>query len=1339
MPVRAERWTTHFAYNNVTQIAMSPECVYAISDGSLYSVNKESEQLRIYNRQSGLHGTGITCIHYDETGKQLVIGYGNGKIDLLTSHGVKYVGELYDKDMTQRKTIHNVTIHNRTAYLSTAFGVQTFDLRENKLVDSYWLRANGKETDVEDVLVHGDSIYAFTTDSVYSGALSDNLVDYSVWKRELRSGRVSPETDKGKHYKDATSEWYAGQSEGIVRFTASERLTYKPQGPLSNIPYRMTLSKGKLWVLQGGRWASQYFRPGIVMMYDGEQWTNISSSAIQSKTGLPVLDFMNVAVDPKDNSHYFIPGYGTGLCEFRGKEVVRQHIAGGDNTLISAVEGAEKNYTRLDFATYDDSGNLWFLNAGTSSQLQCLDVNGQWHAVDLKDNGEPIEMYTPGGLLLDKRNMHHKWFGTARYNASLCLLDDKGTPFDGSDDRVVRRPSFKDLNGRAFEPNKIYTIFQDRRNRVWLGTDIGLGYIAAETDFFNSDAIAIPAITDENGENPFADQSITAICEDANGYIWVGTETLGAYVLNSDATEVLVHYTTDNSAFPANGILSLVADEDGKIYIGTSEGLVEFDPQASPESLQSVENKTSEQIMGSMQQWRLHLSYISPSEVAASPRRVYGLANGSLFSVDRTDGEIEYWNKSTGLNGNSISHIAYDPGSTSLVIAYTDGRVDLLSDEGNVKQIPDIYLKAGSISVNINNIYIGAKNVYLSMPFGIVVINTRKGEVVDTYYIGDEAASLDVSHVLEIGDTLYAFAVDKIYSASLKDNMTDYSFWHSSSLLTDRLHDADVHNGRIYTLQHDSLYVRQDNSWQLVSPQAIYWIHESGGQLLLYLGGPGICRLTDDGKISQVSTQCHIRDAVYSQGEYWLCEEGWGLIRLNKSGDNYYHSDGPNSNLGYFVTSAHNQMYSAVGGRWAAEYIRAASMNIYDGTNWRRYNPEYFERRLGARILDPVCIAVDPQNAGHFFLATYGTGVIEFRDYETYKHHHAQNSTLRPVNPNVLEEFYTRTDGAMIDEQGNLWVLNPTEIGQPIHILTPTGQWHAIMPRVNGVDLHFTTPSGIWPDKRDGRFKWMMDQRNTTGLLLLNDNGTPTIGSDDRCVKRNTFIDQNGNSLVPNQLRCFVQDHSNRVWLGTEKGIITIPSNVDFFTSNACRRIIIPRNDGTGLGDYLLGEEQINCMAVDGGNRIWIGTANSGLYLIEDDTITVAHFTENNSLLPSNNIQSIAIHANTGEVFVGTDKGIASYMSDASDAHEDMKGAYAFPNPVRPNYDGVISIAGLMDNTVVNIIDSGGNLVCKTRSHGGTAVWDGKLPDGRRATPGVYTALCNAVGGHAAVKILVIR
>jgi hypothetical protein len=220
---------------------------------------------------------------------------------------------------------------------------------------------------------------------------------------------------------------------------------------------------------------------------------------------------------------------------------------------------------------------------------------------------------------------------------------------------------------------------------------------------------------------------------------------------------------------------------------------------------------------------------------------------------------------------------------------------------------------------------------------------------------------------------------------------------------------------------------------------------------------------------------------------------------------------------------------------------------------------------------------------------------------------------------------------------------------------------------------------------------------------------------------------------------CITQDLDNRIWVGTQTGLFIIPTGIDFYSSNSCKRIIIPRNDGTNLGDYLLGNEQINCIAADGGNRMWIGTANSGLYIIEDDTITVAHFTETNSLLPSNNILSIAIMPTTGEVFVGTAKGIASYRSNASAPKEDLSQAYAFPNPVRPNYGGAISIAGLMENTMVNIIDAGGNLVCKTRSYGGLAVWSGYLPDGTKAKSGVYTALCNEPNGASTVvKILVL-
>ena len=194
----------------------------------------------------------------------------------------------------------------------------------------------------------------------------------------------------------------------------------------------------------------------------------------------------------------------------------------------------------------------------------------------------------------------------------------------------------------------------------------------------------------------------------------------------------------------------------------------------------------------------------------------------------------------------------------------------------------------------------------------------------------------------------------------------------------------------------------------------------------------------------------------------------------------------------------------------------------------------------------------------------------------------------------------------------------------------------------------------------------------------------------------------------------------------------------------------MPRNDGTNLGDYLLDSEQINAIAIDGANRIWIGTAASGLYLMDytedlndaDYTLeTVAHFTTENSLLPSNNIISLAIQSSTGEVFIGTGSGLVSYVNEATEPKEDFSELYAYPNPVAANYYGTITIVGAMENTEVRIVDGSGNLVQKIKCIGGSATWDGTNTQGNRVASGVYTALCNTTdgNGHGIVKILVMN
>ena len=1337
LPGIAGEWTSYFAYNNVTQIAMTPDKVYAMSDGSLYSVDKQTEKLKVYNRQSGLHGSNITCIGYDETSKTLIIAHEAGRIDLMNANGVRYISDLYNKDMTQEKTIYNISIYGRTAYLSTHYGVQLFDLRDHRFTDSYWLRPNGEVTPIKDVLLTADSIYAFADDSLYCARLKDNLVDYHFWKREQRSARISPDPNKGVHYHDELSDWYAGHAEGIIRQTATERLSYKPEGPLSNVPYYVHYDQGRLFVLQGGRWDNQYNRRGVVMSFDGSHWINIPRDSIASTPKDSVLDFVNVAVDPRDKEHYFVTSFGTGLYEFQGAHFVQRYFPADDNTLGSAVPSRPDLYTRLDNAVYDAQGNLWLLDGGAVDyQLVSLDANGQWHGLPLIVGNEQVPLHTPGGLILDRQNVNYKWMAAARYNTGLFLLDDGGTPFDASDDKAIGRNEWMTEDGHAVTATQIRSLMQSADGRIWIGTDVGIVIIDNNTDYFTSDLCTRPDLTDNNGENPMTGQKITALCEDADGHIWAGTSALGVYVLNSTATEILAHYTTDNSAMPSNGILSLACDEQGKMYVGTGNGLAAYDDSSIPEHNFSTTDEDGRDL-GAMEQWRLHLSYTNPTQITATPFRIYAVADGSLYYFDRASGQIEYMSKATGLNGSSIARIAYDSPSEQLIVVYDDGRIDLVDEEGDVRQMPDLHLKASSMAVTVNAIFSGKKYAYLAMPFGIIAINPKKAEIADTYYIGENADAINVNHVVEWNDSLYAFTDGYLYSASLRDNLVDYSFWKKQEM-TGTVGDAFVFNGALHILLNNQLCRWTDGAWQQMVSQTLQWTHCEGGQILTNLQNMGVYRINDQYALQGLTNKYSANDALYSQGEYWLAEENYGLIRLNQSGDDIYHTDGPNSNIGYFLHSAHGRVYTTNGGRWASQFMRYAHLNIFDGTSWKKIAPWEMRSQKKQWAIDPVSLAVDNSDPDLFYIATYTAGVFEY-NHGTITQYTVDNSTLDVAVAGIDPEFYTRTDGAMMDAEGNLWVLNATEVGYPVHVMTPNHQWHALDEHSGGQNIVLTTPSGIWIDRRSTKRKWFLDQRFSPGVFLLDDGGTPTDVSDDRCLKRSTFVDQNNNTLTPSYFYCFAQDHSDRVWLGTESGIIVIPAKTDFFTSNACRRIIIPRNDGTGLGDYLLGDEQINCMAVDGGNRMWIGTANSGLYLIEDDTITVAHFTEDNSLLPSNGIQSITIIPTTGEVFVGTDKGIASYRSDASEAQKDMSNAYAFPNPVRPNYGGNITITGLMENTVVNIVDESGNLVCKTKSHGGTAVWDGKLWDGRRATAGVYTALCNATGGSTVVKILVIR
>ena len=1352
-------WDTHFSYSDVQQIAVTPDRVYGLADGSLFSVDKRSELLTLYTAQSGLHSTNIVCIGYDDRTGKLILCYSTGKIDLLTPQGVEYVADLYNKDMTASKRTNNITVHQQRAYLAMPFGIVTFDLNKHQFIDTYYIGDNAAEVNVLDVAFRGDSIYAFSDSRLFSASLDDYLMDYRNWHREPLSARIPRDADKGVSISEQDGTlWQAAGSQGILRTlpATGRQVAYCPNGPANNIPCRLTVGAGdRLYVVPGDRWADRVARDAYVSIYGAGQWTIIPNDYLKQQSGMPdVWDFMNVTEDPADPAHFYATSYGMGVWEFRGT-TLWSHFSPANSSLQSAAPSNPAFYTRNDGACFDAQGNVFFPCAKRDIAFRRAD--GSWGNIPLVSEGSTLDLETPGRIFADNRTSNRYWIISHRSPTGLILFDHNGTLDNADDDYCLLRTSWLDNNGRIFSPERVRDVMQDRAGNIWLGTDQGVAVIDAATDFTTSSACRRLDIMLDGA--PLLDsEEVMAFAQDTYGRIWIGSLSTGVYVLSEQGDSLLAHYMPDNSAMPSAGVLSLAACRlSSRVYIGTGAGLVSYDEDEHGAGIMDRETGNEPEDTGIMGQWQVHSAYTVTEEVEDAGDRVYVKANGALYSVG-SELEIDTYDRTTGLNGSTIAHIAYDKTTHRLLIVYNDGKIDLMDDRGGIVNMPDLYLASQDRTIEINTILLHRSRAYLGMNFGIVVLNLRKQEVEDTYYIGEDGGEVSVTALTVWGDSLYAAAEETLYSVAILDNAADYSVWHRTRYAT-TLTGVTMADDRLYLLRDSMLYCRRSGAEQPLLPaERFAWIDAKNNRLVAYSPTRGLVMLQDD-TLAVIDGRGYpvLRCARQTDGTWWLALGGYGCCRITPSGAISNHKpNGPYTNDAYRMTVADGRLMVAPGGRWAAQYMRPGHIPLYENNNWSVVGAWLANDKFNTSIYDVMSFAVNPNDKTHFFATTYGHGVVEFRNDQPYAHFTEGTPGCTLVSAVARSDkdylYYVRTDGVTLDDQGNLWVLNTEDRAYNVNILTnalsdnPSARrWVAYNVLSGGSKIAMETPGEILIDSRHPNWKWIPECRAATGLTLLDDRGTPLDPSDDHALKRSSFVDQNGNILGPEFIYCLAQDHEGNIWIGTSAGPLLI-THENFFTSNLVRRVLINRKDGSGLGDYLLVGERINTIAIDGANRKWIGTADNGIFVISDDISpdgieTVAHFTQDNSSLPSSEVLAIAINPQSGEVFASTAKGIASYRSDAAEAKTDMSGAYAFPNPVRRNYTGLITITGLMENTVVNIVDVAGNLVCKTRSNGAIATWDGRDQHGRRVATGVYSAFCNSAdgNGHTVVKIMILN
>ena len=761
--------------------------------------------------------------------------------------------------------------------------------------------------------------------------------------------------------------------------------------------------------------------------------------------------------------------------------------------------------------------------------------------------------------------------------------------------------------------------------------------------------------------------------------------------------------------------------------------------------------------------WRTHFSYNNVQEITESAEKIYAISNGALFSVDKEYESIETYSKINGLSDGEIAHIAYSKENDLLLIAYSNSNIDLLKGR-NMINISDLKRKEIS-DKEINNISFHNQYAYLSCGFGILVVNVRRNEIADTYIIGDAGAYLQINAVEIVGNYIYALTETGIRYADIRNsNLSNFANWTvlpDPDATSGNSRAIASFNGELVLLKGNSIYRYNGSEWNVFRENSYFSAINVSGENITFFGNNTFARFDKNWTEREFRELSSIRDLIFSpsQNSYWVAQyildEEQTILTKHTNGtfENRFIpngtfsgtkrlSDGTYDRVARvaFVKHRFGKLIAGSGGPRELPLKTPGVIQLHENNKWTVIRKQDAPSGIlcnTIRFEDVLDIEIDPRNYNRMYVATFGKGLFVLEDNQLVAHFDQNNSPLFPHDPRTCD-YGPLLNGLCFDKNNNLWMLN-MDSPDLLKVRKADGTWGSLF--YPNVTKKITTRE-LFISKNG--YKWILIPRVGEGVFVINDRGNPFVSASHQTRFFANFQETGSNETVtPTTYRSIAEDKNGAIWIGTNMGplIISNPDNVfnDNFTID---RIKITREDNESLADYLLESETINAIAVDGGNRKWLATESSGLYLLSPNgQETIHHFTTENSPLTSNAIMDLAINDQTGEVFIVSASALYSFKSDATEGAPSFDNVYVYPNPVRANYTGLITIAGLMERSVVKIADVQGNLIHQGNSNGGVFTWDGKNLRGQRVGTGVYLVFAALSDGSEKMvtKIAVIN
>ncbi len=753
-------------------------------------------------------------------------------------------------------------------------------------------------------------------------------------------------------------------------------------------------------------------------------------------------------------------------------------------------------------------------------------------------------------------------------------------------------------------------------------------------------------------------------------------------------------------------------------------------------------------------EWTDYSSYSSATKVTLAGDQVFCVTTGGLFAYDKTDYSLQKITSAHNLSDVGIQTVSYGEVADVLLIAYGNSNLDLIfgndTDPYNISAIKRKQIPADK---TIYNILFVDQTAYLSCGFGIVAVNLEKKEIKDTYFIGNNGSYLLVNDMTFDGQYLYAATENGIYKADINSsNLQDFNNWERDEAIPNYSGDFDeiefFNNEVIVNYNggdgNDRIYRLANGNW--VNFQSgidnVCEISVASGNLMITCNNVIDIYNSSFSRIAQISSYqfpsysvdgiTPVSTTLDDNNTFWIADNRHALVKVSGNAAESIKPEGPVDNNVFALTSNKGNLWLSSGGRnasWNNMYTNA-QFQLFSDNKWKSFNARSVSAM--SNLHDIVCIAVDPDNPNHIFAGSWGGGVFEFQDGEFIERYNNQNSSLQTALPESPNDPYVRIGGMDFDSKGNLWVTNSI-VGKPLSVFTTDGNWESY--EIEDVSSDTDVGQIVVSEDDD---QWMVLPRGNDIAVRKED------GTESKQVELIAYF-TNGTDQRYTHMRdiySIAMDLDGAIWFGTSVGVSVAYDPEDVWNDETFYVSQPSLDEGDGLYHPLLSSETVTAIAVDGANRKWLGTKNSGVYLIsENGEEELEHFTSANSPLYSNEITSIAINGENGEVFFGTPKGLISYQGEAISGNNVYTDVYAYPNPVREDYEGDIVIKGLIQDTDIKITDISGNLVYETTSLGGQAVWDGTNLFGNRVSTGVYVVFGNDRYGNQTftTKILVIH